>query len=217
MSWKKSFATASLRRQCLLLRLARYELQVENNCRKDTRPKLSQPSQSEAYGLQADGCDSPHSNRSSNRQPTWTGTEWPPLLIQLWASYDIKSFTVGHFRHSNSKDECNITYCNYREELSVEDGVLFNAHRLVIPTLPRAEYLKDLQTGYLAGEKTLLEAHQTVFWSGISDFERNAVKLCDVCLKYKPAQQKEPLIPHDNTLAKAILNGKISLKPWSKS
>ena len=87
----------------------------------------------------------------------------------------------------------------------------------MIPTLPRAEYLKDLQTGYLAGEKTLLEAHQTVFWSGISDFERNAVKLCDVCLKYKLAQQKEPLIPHDNTLAKAILNGKITLKPWSKS
>lgn len=26
---------------------------------------------------------------------------------------------------------------------------------------------------------------------------RNAVKLCDACTKYKPAQQKEPLVPHD--------------------
>ena len=26
---------------------------------------------------------------------------------------------------------------------------------------------------------------------------RHAVKLCDVCMKYKPAQQKEPLVPHD--------------------
>ena len=75
MTWKRSFATASLKRQCLLLRLARYELQVENNCRKDTRPKLSQPSQSEAHGLKGDGCDSPHFNRPSNRQPTWTRTE----------------------------------------------------------------------------------------------------------------------------------------------
>ena len=144
MSWKKSFATASLRRQCL------------------------------------------------------------------------KSFTVGHFRNSNSKEECNITYCNYKEELSVEDGVLFKAHRLVISTSLRAEYLKDLQTGYLAGE-TLLKAQETVFWSGISDYVRNEVKLCDVCQKYKPVQQKEPLIPRDNTLAKAILNRKISLAPWSKS
>ena len=87
----------------------------------------------------------------------------------------------------------------------------------MIPTLLRAEYLKDLQMGYLAGEKTLLKAYQTVFWSGISDYVSNAVKLCDVCLKYKPAQQEKPLIPHDNTLAKAILNRKISLKPWLKS
>ena len=89
------------------------------------------------------------------------------------------------------------------------------AHRLVIPL--RAEYLKDLQSGYLAREKTLLKAQETVFWSGISDYVKNAVKLCDACHKYKPAQQKEPLILHDNTLAKAILNRKISLKPWLKS
>ena len=93
---------------------------------------------------------------------------------------------------------------------------MFKAHRLVTPTSLRAEYLKDLQAGYLAGKKTLLKAQETVFWSGISDYVRNAVKLCDVCQKYKPAQQKEPLIPHDNTLAKGILNRKISLKRWSK-
>ena len=67
------------------------------------------------------------------------------------------------------------------------------------------------------GKKTLLKAQETLVWSGISDYVRNAIKLCDVCQKYKPTQQKEPLIPHDNTLAKAILNRKISLKPWSKS
>ena len=94
---------------------------------------------------------------------------------------------------------------------------MFKAHRLFIPTSLRAEYLEDLQTGYLAGKKTLLKAKETVFWSGFSDYVRNAVKLCGVCQKYKAAQQKEPLIPHDNTLAKAILNRKISLRPWSKS
>ena len=89
--------------------------------------------------------------------------------------------------------------------------------RLVIPTSLRVEYPKDLQAGYLAGHKTLLKAKKTVFWSGISDYVRNAVKLCDACHKYKPAQQKEPLIPHDNTLAKGILNRKTSLKPRLKS
>ena len=45
--------------------------------------KLSQPSQSKAVGLKQDECDSPHFNCPSNRQPTWTEAEWPPLLIQL--------------------------------------------------------------------------------------------------------------------------------------
>ena len=93
-------------------------------------------------------------------------------------------------------------YWNYREELAVEDGLIFKAHRLVILTSLRAEYLhadlhEDLHAGHLGEEKILLRAQETVFWPGISDDVRNTVKLCDVCMKYKPAQQKEPLVPHD--------------------
>ena len=36
-----------------------------------------------------------------------------------------------------------------------------------------------------------------MFWPGISDDITNAVKACDICQKHKPAQQKEPLMPHD--------------------
>ena len=88
-------------------------------------------------------------------------------------------------------------YWNCREELAIEDGLIFNAHRLVIPTSQRADYLKDLHAGHLGEEKTLLRARETVFWPGISDDIRNAVKVCDICQKHKPGQQKEPLIPHD--------------------
>ena len=38
---------------------------------------------------------------------------------------------------------------------------------------------------------------ETVFWPGISEDVRNVVEACDICQKHKPAQQKEPLIPHD--------------------
>ena len=67
----------------------------------------------------------------------------------------------------------------------------------MIPSSLRAEYLKGLHAGHLGEEKTLLRARETVFWPGISDDVRNAVKSCDVCMKYKPAQQKETLVPHD--------------------
>ena len=69
--------------------------------------------------------------------------------------------------------------------------------RLVIHTWQRAEHLKDLHAGHLGKEKTPLRARKTVFWPGISDDIRNAVKACDICQKHKPAKQKEPLMPHD--------------------
>ena len=88
-------------------------------------------------------------------------------------------------------------YWNYREELAVEDGLIFKAHRLVIPASLRAEYLNDLHAGHLGEEKTLLRARETVFWLGISDDVRNAIKLCNTCTKCRPVQQKEQLVPHD--------------------
>ena len=88
-------------------------------------------------------------------------------------------------------------YWNYREALAIDDGLIFKAHRLVIPNSQRAEYLKDLNAGHLGEEKTPLRARETVFWPGISDDVRNAVKACVVCQGDKPAQQKEPLLLHD--------------------
>ena len=49
--------------------------------------KLSQPSRSKAYGLKEDGCDSPHFNCPSNRQPDLdrnsVATSADPALSQL--------------------------------------------------------------------------------------------------------------------------------------
>ena len=88
-------------------------------------------------------------------------------------------------------------YWNYREEIAIEDGLIFKAHRLVIPRSQKAEYLRYLYAGHLGEEKTLLRARETVFWPGISEDIRNSVKACDICQKHKPAQQKESLIPLD--------------------
>ena len=88
-------------------------------------------------------------------------------------------------------------YWNYCEELAIKDGLIFKVHCLVIPISQRAEYLRDLHAVHWGEEKTQLRAHKTMFWSGISNDIRNAVKVCDICQKHKPAQQKEPPLLHD--------------------
>ena len=99
---------------------------------------------------------------------------------------------VDRFRSRNSQNECNITGIT-REELAIEDGLIFKAHRQVIPTSQRVEYLKDPHAGHLGKKKALLRAHETVVLPGIFDDVRNAVKLFDVYQKYTPAQWKEPM------------------------
>ena len=101
----------------------------------------------------------------------WTG--WPPQRQQL-------SEWLQH-------------YWNYREELAVEDGLVFKADWLVVLTSLKAEYLKDLHAGHLEEEKNSVEGTRDSLLAGLTDV-RNAVKLCDVWMEYKPAQQKEPLV-----------------------
>ena len=139
-----------------------------------------------------------------------------PLDGRYFLTVALKSFTVGRFRSRNFQDECNITYFNYREELSFEDGLTFKAQLTCDSNLTESIVSKRSSSGLLSRGQNSVEStghnlHQ------ISDYVRNAVKLCDARHKYKPAQQKEPLIPHDNNLAKGILNRKTSLMPRLKS
>ena len=200
--WKKRIATASPRLQRLLLRLARYEIQLEYISGKDnsiadalSRVDLLSPEPQDAKQMDVIPVHQitnaiPATDNRLDR--TRIATTADPTLNQL-RHYIFHGWPV----QKRQLPEPVQHYWNYREELAIEDGLIFKAHRLVIPTSQRAEYLRDLHAGHLGEEKTLLRARETVFWPGISDDIRNAVKACDICQKHKPAQQKEPIIPHD--------------------
>ena len=80
---RRNFATASLRRQSLLLRLANINFKWNTTVGRTHALSWVNPLSPKPMDSKPDGCDLPHFNRPSNRQPTWTETERPPLLIQL--------------------------------------------------------------------------------------------------------------------------------------
>jgi transposase InsO family protein len=88
-------------------------------------------------------------------------------------------------------------FWNYKEELSLEAGLIYKGSRLVIPESEKASILEALHAGHLGEEKTLLRARESVYWTGITEDVKLKVKTCDVCQKYRPSQQKEPLLPHE--------------------
>ena len=61
------------------------------------------------------------------------------------------------------------TFWNYREDLSVEDGLITKGARLLIPSILRKRILEQIHEGHQGIEKCMLRAREAVFWPGISN------------------------------------------------
>ena len=59
------------------------------------------------------------------------------------------------------------TFWNYREDLSMENGLITKGARLLIPSTLRRKVLEQIHDGHLGIEKCMLKARDSVFWPGI--------------------------------------------------
>ena len=57
-----------------------------------------------------------------------------------------------------------LDYWTYREEISVENGLLFKGHRLIIPERIHNRALQTIHEGHFGVEKMQLKAKESVFW-----------------------------------------------------
>ena len=88
----------------------------------------------------------------------------------------------------------NAAYANFKEELSVINGVLMKGARIVIPQKLRGDMLELIHVGHLGAEKQKRLARDLLYWPNMNrDIDMN-VQTCGVCLKYRKAQSKEPLL-----------------------
>ena len=71
-------------------------------------------------------------------------------------------------------------YWNFRDELSVKDGLLTKGSRLFMPSTLRRKMLEQIYEGHQGIKKCMLKARESVFWPGISDEIREAVEKCGI-------------------------------------
>ena len=88
-------------------------------------------------------------------------------------------------------------YWNSRDELTIEDGMVYKGHRLVIPFKERSGIVKSLHESHIGIEGTLRRARDIVYWPGITAQLKDHLSRCGICNRYQPEQCKEPLKPHD--------------------
>ena len=77
-------------------------------------------------------------------------------------------------------------YWNYREELTLYNGVLFKNQRIIIPQALRSVVIARLHSSHQGIKACLRKARDRVFWPAMQHDVRNAVLTCQVCAEFQP-------------------------------
>lgn len=93
-------------------------------------------------------------------------------------------------------DELKI-YHKYKNELAVQNGLIFRNYRILIPYSLRKILTEKVHTSHNGIESTIRLAKQNIFWPSMSDQIKEKVPVCSVCAKYAAAQQKLPMMSQD--------------------
>ncbi|KAK3710878.1 hypothetical protein QZH41_014864 [Actinostola sp. cb2023] len=84
-------------------------------------------------------------------------------------------------------------YWNYRDEITVHNGVLFKSQRVIIPRVMRANTLSRIHSSHLGAESCLRKARDIVFWPGMTSDVKETVAKCSVCADYQAKNAKQPM------------------------
>ena len=88
-------------------------------------------------------------------------------------------------------------YYSYRDELTVQDGIVLRRQRLVVPKTLRAKLKSKCHAGHLGINSILRRARDTLYWPGMSTEVREYVETCGVCASMPIKQGPEPIISRD--------------------
>ena len=88
-------------------------------------------------------------------------------------------------------------YWNYRDELTVADGLILKGTRIIIPKSLQPDVPQQLHYAHQGAEKCQLRAKGSVFWANINKDIDEMVKSCPPCQRHQKLKAKEPLLPHD--------------------
>ena len=75
-----------------------------------------------------------------------------------------------------------LPYFSYRDELTIQDGVIFRGERIVVPTSLRHSMKEKVHAGYVGINSSLRRARDLIYWPQMSTDIRHYVETCGVCV-----------------------------------
>ena len=87
-------------------------------------------------------------------------------------------------------------YYHYRDEMTVENGIVLRGERIVVPKTLRYEMKKKIHTGHMGINSCLRRARTYLYWPNMSSELKAFVENCATCSTYHTRQATQPLYPH---------------------
>jgi hypothetical protein len=96
-------------------------------------------------------------------------------------------------------------YFHIRDELLVQDDLVYKGEQVVIPHELRKQMLEKIHYAHLGINGCIRRAKECLFWPGMTVAIHNHVEQCEACQLFDNKQKKETLMAHE-----------VPNKPWSK-
>ena len=88
-------------------------------------------------------------------------------------------------------------YWNFRDEISVYNGIVFKAEQMIIPKAMRSEMLSQIHSAHLGITLCQNRARSVMYWPNINSEIKNEVDKCHICNQHKSKEEDEPLITEE--------------------
>jgi len=87
-------------------------------------------------------------------------------------------------------------YFSLRDEITVQDGVLFKGQCVIIPRSLRSLMLQKTHNTHLGAAACLRRARDVIFWPGMAAEIKDLVSQCETCNDFQSKNSKEPMMSH---------------------
>ena len=108
----------------------------------------------------------------------------------------------------DKKDAIELThpYFSMRDELTVQDGLIFKGNAVVIPRSLRAAMKAKIHSFHLGIEACLRRARKCLYWPAMSAEIKEYISACEICREFDTTSQaRETLMSHE-----------VPSRPWEK-
>ena len=204
----KPLNKAPSRLQRMLLRLQKYSLKL--SYKKGSEMYLAD-TLSRAYLPEVHVCDFTHRLEEVDHTSLLA---IPPNRLQKVRQASADDVVLSELRSTihrgwpekrSEVSESVLAYYDIRDELVVQDSLVFKGPLLVIPSALRKEMIELIHATHIGIEGCLRRARDLMYWPRMTTQLKDYMSKCDVCMSHRPQQRKELIQQHT-----------FAARPWSK-